>query len=181
MAVESKFQHVEVDDPRRCQTVHNQGQCRHKACDGSLYCPMHGGISGQTSHKKIMFKKYQLAQWQARVGEFADDDGIKSLREEIGILRMTLENVVTQCKTPMDVVLWSGKIGDLITRIEKVVVSCNRLEASSGMLLDKSAALILASQMVEIIARHINDPDAIDQISNDIVQVIAQTNGKEEN
>lgn len=180
MAIESKFKRVEDPaDPRRCQTVVKNGQCPYEACEGSTYCPMHGGTSAVTAQKKIMLKKYQLAQWQARSNHFSEDGGVKSLREEIGILKMTLEQVITQCKSPMDIVLWSGKIGDLVTRIEKVVVSCNRLEASSGMLLDKAAALTLASQMVEIIATHVNDPEAIDQISNDIIQVIVQLNGTE--
>lgn len=178
---ESKHKRVDYpEDPRRCQCVFKNGQCGYIALEGSKFCAMHGGNKAQESVKKEMHRKYQLAQWNARVSEFADDDGIKSLREEIGILRMTLENVINQCSKPMDVVLWSGKIGDLVTRIEKTIVSCNRLEASSGMLLDKASALTLASQMVEIIARHVNDPEAIDQISDEIVQIIAQTNSKDQ-
>lgn len=180
MAIESKFKRIErEDDPNRCQAVHGKGQCIYLSTENSKYCPMHGGAAAENAHAKVMKRKYQLAQWTQRVGEFADDDQVKSLREEIGILRMTLEQVVRQCKTDTDVLLWSGKIGDLVTKIEKVVTSCNRLEVSSGMLLDKSAALNLASQVVEIIARHVTDADAVDDISNDIIQVIVGINSTE--
>jgi hypothetical protein len=137
---------------------------------------MHGGPSNKNATQETLLRKYRLQQWQARTGEFADDNEIKSLREEIGILRMTLENVITQCNGAMDIVLWSGKIGDLVSKIEKLVTSCDRLEGRSGMLLDKGAALTLAAQMVEIITKHVADPEAIEAISTEIATVIANLN-----
>lgn len=165
--------HVADDDPTRCQAITANGQCRIQRTEGSQYCTMHGGADSQSVKQRI-FRQYRLAQWQQRVDEFSDHDGVKSLREEIGICRMILESIITNCKDQTDLLLYSNKITDIIGRIEKLVVSCNRLESSMGMLLDKTAALNLASQIVTIIGEHVTDGNIIDAVANDITMAILQ-------
>jgi hypothetical protein len=48
-----------------------------------------------------------------------------------------------------------------------------------GMLLDKSAALNLAGQIVEIITAHVTDANIVDQISNDIINALASLTSEE--
>lgn len=176
--IENKFSRVEDPaDPRRCQAVHKNGQCLYVAMEHSNFCPMHGGNKAGEALRKNIKRQYDLAKWQNRMEEFADHDQVKSLREEIGLLRVMLETIVQQCKDANQLILWSSKIADLVMKVEKLVVSCNRLEANMGLLLDKSAALHLAGQMVEIIGKHITDPDAIDGISNEIALAILNLNG----
>lgn len=180
MAIENKFQRItDPADPDRCQAVHGQGQCLYKALEHSKFCPMHGGNKAQEAHNKKLIRQYNLAQWQGRSEHFADHDHVKSLRDEIGITRMLLENMITKCRDSDDLLLYSQKIGELVGKIERLVVSCNRLESSMGMLLDKAAALNLAGQMVEIITRHVSDEVAIDAIAGEIAFAIANLNGAE--
>lgn len=170
--IESKFERVEENDPRRCQSSFSQGQCPYKALDGSSHCAMHGGNRAQETAQKKVIRGYRLAQWQARANEFTDHDGIKSLREEIGIARIVLEQILLACPDQYTLVLNSGKISDMIMKIEKLVTSCNRLESNLGMLLDKNSALQLASQIVAIITEEIEDEFKIDSISNRIAKAI---------
>lgn len=163
---------VTADDPRRCQANTANGQCLIQAVKDSSYCVMHGGSGQDKSNKEKMLKQYRLAQWQQRVDEFSDSSSVKGLREEIGISRMLLETVILQCKDATDLLLYSSKITDLVSKIEKLVVSCNRLESSMGMMLDKTAALHLASQIVSIISEHVTDGSVIDVIANDITLAI---------
>lgn len=135
----------------------------------------------QEAIAKKVKKMYDLAMWQSRVEEFSDHDEVKTLRSEIGVLRLLLENTLIKCKNQTDLLLYSAKISELVGKIEKLVMSCNRLEASTGMLLDKSAALHLASQMVEIIGNYVDDAEAIDGIASEIAQVILNMNGKDIN
>lgn len=179
MPIEQKFKRVEADDPSRCQANHAKGQCSYQAIDGSKYCPMHGGNKAVEARKAQIVRQYNLAQWQARTEHFSDHDNVKSLRDEIGITRMLLENMITRCQDANDLLLFSSKISDLVGKIEKLVVSCNRLEGSMGMLLDKAAALNLAGQMVEIISRHVSDEQAIDSIAGEIAFAIANIQGAE--
>jgi hypothetical protein len=172
MAIERKFELVEPDAPDRCQAVHNKGQCRYKACENSTYCPMHGGNKAQAAKAELVKRQYQLAKWQASVDSFADEDQVKSLRGEVGIARLILQEIVAKCQTSNDLLLFSGKITDMLMRVEKLVVSCHRLENNLGLVLDKSAALNLATMIIEIIGKHVTDDDIIGKIAEDLAKAI---------
>ena len=181
METEVKVQVVEPDAPDRCQAVHGRGQCRYKRTDGSEYCSMHGGNRAAASQQKAIIRQYQLAKWQSTVDNFADEDQVKSLRGEIGIARLLLETVMNRCKDSGDLVLYAGKIGEQIKTIERLVISCHRLESNLGLLLDKPKILSLAAQIVEIIGAHVTDDDARAAIASDIVGAIVSTQGNTTN
>jgi hypothetical protein len=178
--IESKFKIVEADSPKRCQGIGGQsGQCRYEHVEGSKFCPMHGGQAAVNAKNEATKRLYRLQKWQDRVSHIADHDKIKSLREEIGILRVVLEEIWNSCNDSQTLILNSSKIADLTTRLEKLVSSCHRLETSTGMLLDKGAALHIASVIIGIISDFVSDAEAIDQISHRIVTVIASAGGAE--
>lgn len=118
---------------------------------------------------------YRLSKWQKRVEEHADSEHVKGLREEIGILRVVLEEVMAVCHDSTTLLMYSNRISDLVVKIEKLVSSCHRLEQSSGLLLDKSAALNIGAQIVEIVSRFVANEEALDQIGEGIVQAILST------
>ena len=177
--IESKFVRVDhEDDPERCQGQTTQGQrCPYKAMPGVTHCPMHGGPKQQESKKKETLRNYRLQLWNQRVAEFGDSEGVKSLRDEIGITRLLLENVVNRCQDSTELILYAPRIGDLVMKIEKLVTSCHKLEASTGLLLDKSAALVIAGKIVEVVSRFVTDPDAVDKIATEICETIVGTGG----
>lgn len=179
---DNKFEYVEPDDPSRCQAVHRQGQCRYKSVEGSQYCPMHGGHKGVQSAKVGIVRQYQLAKWQSSVDSFADEDQVKSLRGEIGILRLMLQETIAKCKDSGQLLLHAGRISDMVMKVEKVVNSCHRLESNMGVLLDKGKILTLAAVIVEIISKHVLDDEKIAVISSDICKAVidAQGNKKDE-
>lgn len=175
--IERKFEIVEVDSPDRCQGVHKKGQCRYKATHPSTFCPMHGANHAINAEQAKAVRMYNLGKWQQTVDDFADDDEVKSLRGEIGITRMMLQEMMLRCKDSGQLVMFSGKIGELISKIERLVVSCNRLETHLGLSLDKGKVLELGAQMVEIISRYITDEDVLSSIGDDIITLIAQSQG----
>lgn len=164
------------DDPNRCQGNNKVGQCSFLAVPGSNMCPKHDlhNIARQRNADK---RNYRLTKWQARMEEFADSDKVKSLREEIGILRILLEENMNRCQSAMDIVLYSGKISDLVVKIEKLVASCHRLEQSTGLLLDKSAVINLSNTIITIIANNVKDDAILSVVSDQILDaVLAQNN-----
>lgn len=172
--IENKFKIVEPDSPDRCQANTATGQCIYEHAPFSQYCARHSGHAGQKAEDAKNLKMYRLGKWQNRMAEFADDPKVKGLREEIGVLRIVLEEVMQMIKTPSEILLYASKISDIVTKIEKLVTSCHRIEASTGMLLDKGAAIQLAATMVEIISRYVTDETAVDNISNEIILTIAK-------
>src|SRR4051812_44358846 len=95
---DNKFERCEETDPNRCQGLiqkgTNGGQCYYKAVPGSQFCLMHGGGKQADENKRAGLKNYRLQQYGERVGDFANNPEIKNIREEIGILRMTLETLL---------------------------------------------------------------------------------------
>jgi hypothetical protein len=179
--MEKEWKTIEYEgDPNRCQTVNAKGQCTFIAAPGSKYCHAHGGNKQIQNDKKIELRNYRLARYQARLDDFAESNHIKSLRDEIGVLRILVEERLNQCQDTNDLMLNSSVLSDLVTRIEKLVSSCHRIEASLGQLLDKTQAIQLGSEIVEIISKHINDDDILEAISGEIILSISRLGSPKE-
>lgn len=159
------------DDPRRCEANVKDRECPNVRVEGKKYCPIH--LAGQRVDKEEL-RNYHLTKWQSRVNELADNDKVKSLREEIGILRIVLEEILNRCQDSSDLLIYSSKISDHVLKIERVVTSCHRLEQSTNLLLDKTAIIHISAMMIEIIGRHIADGDLLETISKDIAKLITE-------
>lgn len=196
-SIEQKMVKCEPDDPYRCQGggTSGEGQCPFLSLAGLVAyekmepfdghetvdrCPKCGGHSKKNKIERERVHAYRLQTWQERMGEFAEDERVKSLRGEIGILRLLIESVIQRCKTQADLVLYSGRISDLVTRTEKLVVSCDKLETSMGMVMDRTAALAFASQVVDIISAHVEDAKVIDAISSGIIDALGNISGEKD-
>lgn len=176
MAEAERMQRVEDDDPLRCQGITKLGQCNIRAIEGSRFCPMHAGFGNKNAQRENV-RNFRLSMWQSRMEEFADNDKVKSLREEIGILRILLEQTINKCNSETDLLLQTNRISDLVLKIEKVVLSCHRLEERTGLLIDKNAILQLAGVMIEIISKHVIDEDTLKVVGEEIIDAIAETQG----
>jgi len=163
------------DDPRRCQgVIRNQGQCHYIRLEGSEYCQLHGGNKGQERAKRESLSNYRLAKWQVQLNEQLESPHIKSLRDEVGILRMIMQETLDRCATNFDLITSSQKIADLATRITVVVEKCHKLEGSMGQLLDKKTILNMATQFINIIAEEDLPEDVLDRIAGKIMETVAE-------
>lgn len=140
------------DSPDRCQAVTGKGQCQLRAVPGGKYCVAHGGASILKGQERAATRTYRVAQWRTRMSEFSDDPKVKGLREEIGILRLLLETQLNQCRDATDLMLNSQGISALVEKVEKVVVSCHKLETNLGQTMDKQALIAYAQRVISIIA-----------------------------
>jgi hypothetical protein len=180
--LQNKFERCEPDDPNRCQASGKQGQCPYKAeqkVDGTYFshCIRHNASRRREDENKRM-RNFRLGLFQQRMEEFADNDQVKSLREEIGITRLLLEEIIRTCQDSTQLVMASNKIADLVLKIEKLVTSCHRLEKSSGMLLDKATIQRLADSIINIISGHV-EPEVTSQIAMAIMQEIIGSENEE--
>jgi hypothetical protein len=158
-------------DPNRCTGMAPNGQCMNFAVNERGTCAVcsTNHVAGQ---KRAEIRNYRLTKFQARVEEFADSDKVKSLREEIGLIRMMIEEVVNRCKDNTELILMSGKISHLVSQAEKLVVSCHKLEQSTGLLLDKTAILQLAGVIIQIISEYVLDEGVMQIVSDKIIESI---------
>ena len=166
-------------DPEQCQGHGTHGQCPYKAMPGTTYCARHGGVAQQKKQESTRVHDYRLQTWQARMEHFACSDKVASLAGEIGVLRLILEETLNQCTTSTDLMLNSTRIADLASRIERLIVSFDKISTKGANLLTKGAALNLAGQIVDIISAHVTDSVAIDKISDGIIDMVIKLSGKE--
>jgi hypothetical protein len=174
VVIDSKFEkwHIELHHPSmRCEGMVKNGQCPNLKSGDSDYCELHGANKNRIAQNTETQRNYRLARWQQRVGELADNDQIKSLREEIGILRMLMEEMLNKCEDQTDLLLYSHRISDLAMKIERLVVSCDKLESRMGLLLSKRAILQLAGEYTQIITAYVTDPEVIEQIGSRLIEV----------
>jgi len=159
----------EEDDPNRCTARTKHGQCNNKAAEECTVCMVHGGNAQIQSQDKQSLRNYQLTRFQARLEKHATSPVLKSLRDEVAILRMMLEDRLNQCQDTTDLLLWSGPIGELVLKIDKVVNSCHKLEASMGQHLDKNQLLAFATNVISIVSNNVPDVKTLESISNQIL------------
>lgn len=168
MAALEKIQYDE--DPDRCQAVFDGGQCRHKRFPPSKYCPMHGGHAHAAQSAKKDARLYLAALYKDRIGEHADHPKIKTLREEVGILRITLDNVLGRCRDEKDMLLHTSRIVELAREIGKLVTSTTKLEQVMAHVLDKNQALAWIQEILELISTEISDPDTLQKLATKMIE-----------
>lgn len=169
------YERVAETDPNRCQGIiggSQAGQCNYKAVPGCKFCMMHGGSGQASDNKKGALKNYRIQQWGEQIGDKANSSDIKSLREEIGILRMLMETTLNHCKNANDLLIYSDKIGHLTEKIQKLVESCQKMEEKNNQLLDRKVVIVIADSIVTLIGEYVTDPDMLDEIGAKICNSI---------
>jgi len=167
--------HTTFDDPNCCK----HDGCTWKAVEGCTHCAMHGGANQAKNNNKKAIRTYTLTKFRDQMDHFMGDDNIKGLREEIGILRIVMQERLEQCTTSVDLLSHSHMIGDLAMKIEKLVTSCNKIEKSLGQYLDKNATVQLGMEVVAIVTKHVDDTKAIENIAEDLLGAIERITSEE--
>ena len=154
------WERVPEDHPECCES---QG-CIIKRLPGSRFCAAHGGNKGAESTAKKMLKNYRLTKFAAEVQEKQGSSDIKSLTGEIGMLRQIIQEQWNSCDDANDLILKSGPISDLFTKLEKLVNSCNNIDKTLGNLIDKEKVVLFAQTIVTIISPYIPE-EKLDELN----------------
>ncbi len=169
----SKYERItDEKDPRRCEGIIGTGQCIYVRVVGSKFCIAHGGHNAVNAEKSKELRNYKLRQYQERVGELANSTDIKSLREEIGIVRMTLENVLNMCDNENKLLIHSGQITNLVGMIQKLITSCQSMEERNNNLLERKVVIVIADSIVTLIGQYITDPEVLNELGARICESI---------
>lgn len=156
-------------DPNRCQGASPQlGQCLNVAEPGSQYCMVHGGLGAVRRAANDALRNYRLTLFNTRAGELRGSADIKGLRDEIAILRMTLEAKINQCESEHEMILQSGALSELILKIEKLVTSCHKLEKDMGVTIEKNQVINMAESIVAVVNKHVTDKVVMAKIVEEI-------------
>lgn len=169
-------------DPRRCQGNFPDSQCWNFAEHGSDYCAGHGGVSTALIEEQRMYNLVEVQHRQS-LTKFADHDAIKSLREEIGLVRLLIERRLNLVKNDTDLMAACGPVNTMLLTVERLVKSAHSLEQSLGSLLSKQTVARLGQALCQIVVEELegieNYEAIIDRISERVVSTISKANNNE--
>lgn len=170
--------------PDRCKAAAGKNQCPNLSVelpDGRFgdRCLAHGGNKQQEAAAAQGMRNYRLTKWQARLERHASSPQIKSLRDEVGLLRMILEERLNQIDDAQGLLLQSHTIADMVSRIERAVLACQKVESMTGQMLDKQDVAEFGSRIISIIHSHVKDADQLRSISEEILHLVTSEHGED--
>jgi hypothetical protein len=157
-------------DLDRCQGTGTEGQCPYKAVEGGTLCLRHGGSKQIEAQTNKRLRVYHLEKWKERVGEFAGHTEIKSLHEEVGIMRMMLEETLNQCEDSADLLRYASKVTSMVDKISALVTSIDRMDSRQA--LDPNTLMRLASEWIAIITCYVTDPVKLEELSGRLTNTL---------
>jgi len=172
MPIEQKFIRCAEDDPNRCQAFGRNGQCPFRAVEGGHVCQRHGGNTVENRVETANLRNYYLTRYHEKVARLSNQPEIKSLRDEIGIVRMIVESKLNAIEDDTDLMLQSGQISDLVMKIKALVESCDKIDFRMGQLLDKKYIEQFAQSIITIITEELDDDEKIEVIITRILEAI---------
>lgn len=161
------------DDPQVCQLcLERSTTVYYKVIPDTHRCPRHCGAQVKRKQEAERVMQYRVQVWNSRLKEFTNANEVKSLRDEIGVLRLLMEETLKRCETPGDLLAFSARIQAIANDIQRLVSACNKLETSMGEMMDRPTAIKFAGRLIEIVSSEIDDSDVLDRISHRIIEII---------
>jgi hypothetical protein len=90
-------------------------------------------------------------RFQTRLAQLGTADEIKSLRDEVAIARLLVEERLNKIKNDQDLFSACGSINALLLTIEKLVSRSHILEQNLGQLYHRSTIIQMMQAFVEIV------------------------------
>lgn len=167
---------VPADDPNRCTGITHSGQCTSGSLPGTTKCAAHGGAVASKKHQQRQYL-IEEARIADRVSNLSSHESIYSLREEIALLRMCVERLISQPN--VDLMLQAPALVSLFSTLEKLVKTSAQVECKLGNMLSKDTVMQIGSAMIEVINEELKDLDdyeeRVDRITELIVEKISKS------
>jgi len=110
---------------------------------------------------------YHLKRWKDRVEEFSGDTEIKNLTEEVGIIRMMLEETLNQCNDEDALIQHSGRIIQMVDKVQALVGTIDKMDARAA--LPPEVLSKIATEWILIICQYVKEEDKLEELSDKLV------------
>ena len=162
----------------RCEHSGPHGQCPHRAVDGSQYCSRH-------CDEKARIKGYRLLDpvLRERFEHHSDEDSLKTVRQEIAILRSMVEDRLNMAQTRAEKEAAFQMVTPWIANINKLVENLTKLARQTSMMVGKAALMKLSGEIVQILVEELegveNYDSIIDTVASRIATAVAETKNED--
>ena len=130
--------------------------CDRIAVPGFDFCDSHGGGSN------YKFNNERIAR---AVSKKKNSDTLFSLRDDVAILRVTLEETLNGQGEDEGLQAVSGLVVSQIEAITRTLTACQKLEIISSTVMSMDEVTALLNDIAEIVAVHVDDVEVIKNIA----------------
>ena len=157
------------DQEKQCQSLANGNPCYYEKVEGSDYCAMHGGQTAVREKQKQEMYDLRKSKWLKQIAddklnEFSRGKNKFSLAEELGILRIVLQEILGTCTDSTQLMRHNQKISSTIAQTERIILSSLKLDQKLGQLVSKDEMITIAQALVGCIQIEIQDANKIKSI-----------------
>jgi hypothetical protein len=166
---------TDLADPRRCKGASVDGQCQNVAEEGAEYCRVHGG-KDQAPARRL--KQYLLtkAQDRERLAQFAENDALKTLREEVVVALGQLERRLSLAnRSDAEFLAAYPEVERSLKLLAELKKSNFSLEQKSGATLSREQSFAFVRQIIEIIVDELEGIADYERIVESITMRILAT------
>lgn len=174
----AKIERVGANHPDVCQGNTGKGPCEYRQVPGSPFCSIHGAGNsvGNTARRDLRNLRLNSTFGQ-RAGELASSTGVKTLTDEIALMRVTLETVFNGIKDGNEMLLYVDKIEKLTKGIQSLVESWQKIQEKNKELLDRTTVTAIWDQLIGLIVDKVEDPDVVRAIAEEGMEIISKATG----
>lgn len=156
------------DDPNACDYCHS-----FLAMPNSTRCPLHPlGTDSEVNQYRTALYNIKKTAVVARMQQMKGHPEARTLTNELGILRLTLEELLNKCEDTYDLVTQEATISRLISNIQATLTSNVKLEERVGELLSVEQVITLMQMLFEIVRPYVPNPDDQEAIAQKINALI---------
>lgn len=171
----AKIERVGAMHPEVCQGTKGSGPCEYRRVPGSEFCHLHGSAASQKKIEAKDLRNYRLSSmFGDRAVQMSGGTAIKSLSEEIGLLRSLLEVIYNSLTSQNEALMYSDKIMNLSKEIRSQVETWQKLQERNRELMARDQVIALFDQLIERIVTYVQDPDILRNLADDAHQILTQ-------
>ncbi len=115
---------------------------------------------------------YHLQQWKKRVDQFSGHADIKNLNEEVGIIRMMLEETLNKCEDSDGLLQHAGRITAMIDKVQTLIATKDKMESRAALAPELLSRL--AAEWVQIICIYVTDEKQLEELSGRLTHSLEQ-------
>ncbi len=145
-----KLVRATFDSPNRC--VRNDRitgeQCEYAAVPGQEYCSKHMNCI-QHIQKKQSIARYKLAIYQDQIDDQLSRSDIKSLSDELLLVRLCTQSILDLCNIDIEFQRFSPQLTMLLNLTVDIATTVHKIQVATANLLDKGLLLDLAETIID--------------------------------
>ena len=165
------------DPEKQCQSLANGNPCYYEKVKNAKYCAMHGGQNTVKAQRKQEMYDLRKSKWLQKIADekledFSQGKNKFNMAEELGILRIVLQEILGQCTDITQLMRHNQKISNTISQIERLIFNSLKLDQKLGQLVSKDEMITIAQVLVNCIQVEINDAQKIKNIVGNFEKIL---------